>query len=76
MAESKHTPAARPDGLRPVHYEFSWTRAHCGVRLSMKTLATKKPADVNCPKCWPGALRDLEAGDRAAIAKATGGDRG
>jgi hypothetical protein len=71
FAETKHTPAQRPDGARPMHYEYSYTRAHCGVRLSLKTLATRNPAGVNCPKCWPAALKDLQALDRAV--KATGG---
>lgn len=67
--QAKHTPSSRPEGARPVHYEFSVIRAHCGVRLSLKTLATKNPTNVNCPKCWPEALKELKARDRAAPAQ-------
>lgn len=50
--------------MRPVHYEFSLHRAHCGVRLSLKTHQTKNPHSVTCPKCRPGARRDIPEYDR------------
>lgn len=50
--------------MKPVHYEFSLRRAHCGVKLSFKTFATKNPHHVNCPKCAGAAKRDAADYDK------------